>query len=201
MSIAFPTPAARPTAGCLASLALAAAALTSLPAGAYDFSIGVGAGAARGHVDCVASFSCDHSGTAANVSAAWRFAEGFDLRAQYFDAGSFKGGDTTPLGTEFGGKFKVGVIGLTGGYTWTFAPQWSLSGRLGIASVHTRFEYADPFSGSASKTTTQPLAGIGLGYAITPQVRLGLDYDATRFKAHDTHGSLQMLGVSAQYSF
>ena len=202
MSIVLPTLPARAAGGSLASLALAAAALMPVPAGAAnDFSIGVGAGAARGHVDCVASFACDRSGTAASVSAGWRFGDGFDVRAQYFGAGGFKGGDASPLGTEFGGKFKVGAIGLTGGYTWTFAPAWSLSGRLGVASVRTRFEYADPFSGSASKTTTQPLAGVGLGYAITPQVRLGLDYDATRFKVHTTHGSLQMLGVSAQYSF
>jgi hypothetical protein len=202
MSIAFPTLPARPTAGCLATLAIAAAALTPLAArAANDFSIGVGAGAARGRVDCVASFPCDRSGTAASVSAAWRFGDGFDLRAQYFGAGSFKGGDTSPLGTEFGGTFKVGAIGFTGGYTWTFAPQWSLSGRLGLASVRTRFEYASPFSGSASKTTTQPLGGVSLGYAVTPQVRLGLDYDATRFKAHTTHGPLQTVGLSAQYSF
>ena len=202
MSIAFSTLPARPAAGCLASLVLAAAALTSIPARAgNDFSIGVGAGAARGRVDCVASFACDRSGTAASVAAAWRFGDGFDLRAQYFGAGSFKGGDTTPLGTEFGGTFKVGAIGFTGGYSWTFAPAWSLSGRLGFASVRTRFDYAAPFTGSASKTTTQPLGGVGLGYAVTPQVRLGLDYDVTRFKVHTTHGPLQMLGVSAQYSF
>jgi predicted porin len=202
MSIAFPTHPARPAAGCLASLVFAAVALTPTPArAANDFSIGIGAGAARGRVDCVASFPCDRSGTAASASAAWRFGDGFDLRAQYFGAGSFKGGDTSPLGTEFGGTFKVGAIGFTGGYTWTFAPQWSLSGRLGLASVRTRFDYASPFTGSASKTTTQPLGGVSLGYAFTPQIRLGLDYDATRFKVHTTHGPLQMLGVSAQYSF
>ena len=200
MSIAFPT-LARPAAARLAGLALAAAALTPFAARAYDFSVGIGAGAAHGDVDCVASFPCDHSGTAVSVWGAWQVGNGVDVRLQYFDAGSFKGGDTTPLGTEFGGKFKVGVTGLTGGYTWAFAPQWSLSGRVGVASVKTRFEYADPFTGSASKTTAQPLGGVSVGYAITPQLRLGLDYDLTRFKVHTTHGPLQMLGASAQYSF
>ncbi len=202
MSIVLPTLAARAVAGCLASLVLAAVGLAPIAAhAANDFSLGVGAGAARGRVDCVASFPCDRSGMAANVSAAYRLGGSFDVRAQYFGAGSFKGGDTTPLGTEFGGTFKVGAIGLSGGYTWTFAPDLSLSGRLGVASVRTRFDYAGPFTGSASKTTTQPLVGVGLGYAITPQIRLGLDYDATRFKVHTTRGPLQMLGVSAQYSF
>ena len=202
MSIAFPTPPARPAAACLTTLILAAVTLTATPVrAAKDFSIGVGAGAASGRVDCVASFACDRSGTSASVSAAYRFSNSIDVRVQYFGAGSFKGGDTTPLGTEFGGTFKVGAIGLTGGYTWTFAPAWDLSGRLGIASVRTRFDYASPFAGSASKTTTQPLVGVSLGYAITPTIRLGLDYDATRFKVHTTRGPLQILGVSAQYSF
>jgi Outer membrane protein beta-barrel domain len=202
MSILFAMPPARSAAGCLAGLVLAATTLTASPAqAANDFSIGVGVGAARGRVDCVASFPCDRSGTSAGISAAYRFSDSIDLRAQYFGAGSFKGGDTSPLGTEFGGTFKVGAIGLTGGYTWTFAPAWSLSGRLGFASVRTRFEYASPFTGSASKTTTQPLIGAGIGYAITPTIRLGVDYDATRFKVHTNRGPLQMLGVAAQFSF
>lgn len=40
-----------------------------------------------------------------------------------------------------------------------------------------------------------------MAYAITPTLRVGLDYDLTRFKVHTTRGQLQMLGVAAQYSF
>ena len=47
----------------------------------------------------------------------------------------------------------------------------------------------------------QPLLGLGLAWQLTPAVGVGLDYDVTRFKAHSTHGALQMLGVAAQYSF
>jgi len=123
------------------------------------------------------------------------------VQASAFDAGHFTGGDTTPLGTEFGGTFKVSGLGLTAGYRWDFAPSWSLVGRAGLAAMRTRFDYANPAFGSARKTTTQPLLGLGLGYTITPTVRLSLDCDVTRFKVHTTRGSLQMLGVAAQYSF
>ena len=186
----------------LARAAIAAAVLGAVPAhAANDFNVGIGAGPARGRVDCVSSFPCDHSGSFANVSAGYRFGEVWDVRAQYFGASKFKGGDTTPLGTEFGGSFKVSGLAVTGGYTWRFAPAWSATGRLGIATVRTRFAYSAPFSGSASQTTTQPVFGLGVGYAITPQVRVGVDYDATRFKVHTTRGPLQMLGVAAQFSF
>ena len=116
------------------------------------------------------------------------------MQPVWLDAGHFKGGDTSPLGTEFGGIFEVSGFGLTGGYRWEFAPSWSLAGRAGLASVRTRFDYADAAVGSASKTTTQPLLGLGLACAITPTMRLSLDYDVTRFEVHRTRGPLQMLG-------
>ena len=187
---------------CATRSLLAGAALTGAPlAGAADFSVGVGAGADRGRVDCVASFPCERSSTHAKLYAGYQLSQTIDLQIVYFDGGSFRGGDTTPLGTEFGGKFKVNGLGLSAGYRWAFAPAWSLSGRAGLASVRTHFDHANPVWGSASQTTTQPLLGVGVAYAITPTIRLGLDYDMTRFKVHTTRGPLQMLGLAAQFSF
>ena len=183
-------------------LALATvAALACGAARAADFSLGAGAGASRGKVDCLAAFPCDHSDASFKIFAGYQVTPEIDVRLSYFGGGSFKGADVSPLGTQFGGTFKVSGLGLSGGYLWRFAPAWSLHGRLGVASVRTRFDYADPFSGSASKTTTQPVAGLALGYDFTPAVRVGLDLDATRFKAHNTQGSLQTLGLFAQFAF
>jgi Outer membrane protein beta-barrel domain len=179
----------------------AAALLAAGSASAADFSIGLGAGTDRGRVDCVASFACDRGSAAWKLFAAYKVSQAVDVQAVWFDAGRFEGGDTTPLGTEFGGTFKVSGLGLTGGYRWDFAPSWSLAGRAGIAAMRTRFDYANAAFGSVSKTTVQPLLGLGLAYAITPSVRLSLDYDVTRFKVHTTRGPLQMLGLAAQYSF
>ena len=179
----------------------AAALIGAGAASAADFSVGLGAGADRGRVDCVASFPCDRGSAHWKLFAGYQLSEAVDVQAVGFDAGRFKGGDTTPLGTEFGGTFKVSGFGLTGGYRWQFAPSWSLAGRAGLAAVRTRFDYANAAFGSASKTTVQPLLGLGLAYAITPAVRLSLDCDVTRFKVHTTRGSLQMLGLAAQYSF
>lgn len=182
------------------AFALAAAAAASA-ASAQGFTVGIGAGTDRGHVDCVPSFPCDRSSTDWKLTGAWRFAEVYDVQLAYFGAGRFQGGDVTPAGTEFGGTFKISGIGLTAGYRWDFAPSWSLVARAGAANVHTRFEYANALAGDVTKTTLQPLAGIGVGYAITPSVRVGLDYDITRFKAYTRNGSLRMLGLAAQFSF
>jgi OOP family OmpA-OmpF porin len=181
-------------------LALVAAGAAG-SANAQGFVVGGGAGASRGKVDCEAAFPCDHSDTGFKVFAGYQFNPAVDARLSYFDDGSFQGSDITPGGTSFGGKFKVSGFGLTAGYLWNFAPAWSLHAEAGVASMRTRFEYAAPFSGSVDKTTVQPLAGLSLGYAVTPSLRIGLDYDVTRFKAHDSNGSMQTLGLSAQFSF
>jgi len=126
-----------------------------------------------------------------------------DVQATLFDAGRFRGGDTTPLGTPFGGAFKAMGIGITAGRAWELGSGWSVAARAGAAGVRTRFSYADPFSGvaSVSKTTLQPMAGASVAFAVTPTLRVGIDYDVTRFKVHTTRGSLHLLGVAAQLSF
>ena len=175
--------------------------LAASAATAADFSVGIGAGAADGRVDCVASARCDRNGASWKLFGSYRIGEQVDMQAAYFHAGRFQGGDTSPLGTEFGGSFRVDGVGLTAGYRWAFAPRWSLVGRAGIASLHTRFEYADAAWGSVGKTTVQPLLGLALAYQISPAIGVGLDYDATRFKAHATRGPLHMFGATAQFSF
>ena len=180
------------------------AALLCLAAGsacAADFSVGVATGADQGRVDCVAGFACEHNGSFGKLFGVYSMAPAYELQATLFDAGRFKGGDTTPLGTAFGGTFKVSGLALSLGYRWALAPEWSLVARAGIANVRTRFDYANAAYGSASKTTTQPLIGLGVSYALAPTWRVGLDFDLTRFKVHTTQGRLQMLGLAAQVSF
>jgi hypothetical protein len=186
---------------CLPGLIVAAGLASAGSAAADDFSAGVGGGADRGHVDCVSSFACDRSATFAKAFVGYRWGDAVELQALYFDAGHFKGGDITPLGSEFGGTFKVSGFGLSAGYRWVVAPAWSVTARAGAASVRTRFDYANDLASSVSKTTLQPLAGIGIAYAVTPQWRVGVDYDVSRFKVHTTRGPLQMLGLAAQFSF
>ena len=170
-------------------------------AGEPSFSIGVAAGPAGGRVDCVASFPCDRASSQFKLSGAWNFADAWDAQLAYFRAGRFLGGDPIPAGGEFGGTFRVDGVGLTAGYHWTFAPGWSVIARLGAASVRTRFEYANALAGDVSKTTLQPLGGVGIGYAVTPALQIGVDYDVTRFKVYRKQGSLRALGIAAQFSF
>jgi hypothetical protein len=183
-------------AACVLSVAAGVA-----PAFAQDFGVVFGGGAAKGKIECIDAFPCDESSAFWKLAGAWRATPEVEMQLSLFGAGKFDGGDTTDLGTPFGGDFKVGGVGLTAGYRWAFAPRWSAVARLGVAAVRTRFHYAAPFDGSKSKTLAEPLGGIGIGYEISPQWRVGIDYDETRFKVHKERGALRMLGVAAQYSF
>lgn len=189
------------TAGCAMLIALASQAALAADDAATVFSVGAAGGAADGRVDCVQPYPCDHhAGYGKATASAW-IASTVELQASYFRVGDLQGGDTTPLGTRFGGTFKLSGVGLTAGYRWALAPDWDLTARAGVAAVRARFAYAAPFSGEPSKTTVQPLGGLDLDYAITPALRVGLDYQATRLKAHVTRGTLQMIGVGVQFSF
>jgi hypothetical protein len=177
--------------------------LASLCARVGDFSIGAGVGLDRGTTNCVGAHACDHGSVHAKMSLNYRVVNGVELHVLAFDAGRFGGGDTSPRGTPFSGRFKGRAVGAAAGYRWTLRPEWSRKGQLGVVSVRTRFDYATPFTVDVDvdKTTTQPLAGLSLAHAFTPNWQLSLDYDETRFKAHTTRGSLRMVGLAAQYEF
>jgi Outer membrane protein beta-barrel domain len=185
----------------LAAASVASAASAASPILAADFSLGASAGVDQGRVVCVTSFACDRRSANLKLFVGYRLNDAVEVRAVYLNAGRFKGGGTSAAGIEFGGDFKVGGFGLTAGYRWAVAPLWSVSAHAGLASVRTRFEHANPVWGSASQTTLQPLLGVGLAYAVTPALRLGIDGDTTRFKVHTTRGPLRLLGLSAQLSF
>ncbi len=170
-------------------------------ASAADVEVGLSAGIDTGRVDCVASAPCDRRSNHVKLSAAYRLGETTDVQFTVFNAGKFDGGDTTPLGTEFGGTFKVSGVALSAGYRWDIAPQWRLRAHAGLASVRTSFDYINPVWGSASQSNVQPWVGLGLAYAVSPTLRLGLDADLTRFKVHTTRGPVRMLGLAAQFSF
>ena len=168
---------------------------------AEDFAVSVGGGATGGRVDCLDGFPCDHHAGYLKVAAAYGGFDPLELQVGYFRVGDLKGADTTPLGTKFGGTFKVSGVGFTAGYRWHVVPDVDLVARGGAAVVRARFAYDAPFAGEPSKTTVQPYGALTLQYALTPQWQVGLDYDLTRLNAHVRRGTLQMVGASLQYHF
>lgn len=191
----------RPLAAAATVAAVAALWLATSPVHAEGLSVGAGAGAVNGRTDCVSGYRCNRRDGGLRLFAGWQVDDAIEVQALYLHAGRFHGGNTTPGGTEFGGRFDVQALGVTGGYRWPLDGGWVLEAQAGVAAVRTRFRYASPYDGTVSKTVAQPLVGLGVAYPIAPGWELSLDYDATRFKVHTEVGLLQMLGLSARYSF
>ncbi|CAN5194296.1 hypothetical protein BH10PSE17_BH10PSE17_18970 [soil metagenome] len=185
-----------------ACIALAAVCNSATAAEPTPWYAGVGVGLDNGRVDCLDEFKCDHTDKAIKVFGGYKVDPNTELQLTWFNAGHFNGGDVAPLGTHFGGEFGVTGWAFTYGYRYSFAPAWSVIGRGGLAINRASFDYTNPAYGSdKSKTTAQPYGSVGLGYALTPAITVGFDYDLTRFKAHKDTGLLQTFGLSAQYAF
>ena len=141
--------------------------------------------------------------TARRARPSW-LASTVELQVELLPASvDLEGGDTTPLGTRFGGTFNAlrrrPDRGLSVGLRARLGPH--SRGRVVAGRPRTLRLRGSRSRGEPSKTTVQPLAGLDLDYAITPALRVGLDYQATRLKAHVTRGTLQMIGVGVQFSF
>jgi hypothetical protein len=105
MSLPIPSFSLRPAAGPARLRRLALAAFLGAgvgcadPALAQTFSVGFGAGPAKGHVECVDAFPCDQSSAFWKLAGGWRPTPEVELQLSAFGAGKFDGGDTTDLGT------------------------------------------------------------------------------------------------------
>ncbi|CAN5234037.1 hypothetical protein BH09PSE6_BH09PSE6_01690 [soil metagenome] len=185
-----------------ACVALAAVCNSAAAAEPSPWYAGLGGGLDNGRVDCLDGFKCDHTDKAWKIFAGYQVDPNTELQLTWFNAGHFNGADIAPLGTRFGGEFGVTGFAFTYGYRYVFMPSWTLVGRGGLAINKARFDYYEPaYGGDKSKTTAQPYGSLGIGYAVSPDITVGFDYDLTRFKAHQDKGLLQTFGVSAQYAF
>ncbi|CAN5148838.1 hypothetical protein BH09PSE6_BH09PSE6_08300 [soil metagenome] len=177
----------------------------SEPAFAADpapFYLGGAIGLNNGRVDCLEDFKCDHTDKALKLFGGYLVTPETELQLTWFNAGHFNGGNVAPLGTRFGGEFGVTGWAFTGGYRYALQPGVTLVARGGLSLVRANFDYSNPaYGGDKSKTTAQPYGGLSALYSVTPQIKVGLDYDLTRFKAHRDNGLLQTFSLSAQYAF
>src|SRR6188508_269032 len=95
-----PDPASRRSAMRRRTLVLCAALLAAGGTRAGDFSLGAGLAVSHGKGRCVDSFACDRSSFGGKAFGGYRVDDAWDVEAVYFGGHDFKGGDTTPLGTE-----------------------------------------------------------------------------------------------------
>lgn len=182
-----------------------AAALAFSGAACAGGYFGGSLGATHANIDCAGTTSCDDSSTGGKIFGGARFGPatglGIGVELMGYDYGKPKatllfGGTPSSLSLR-GTGYGVGVS-LAG----PFAPAWSVTARLGVASNKVKTSATiGTLSGTDSDTTTQAYYGFGIGYQVTPNMVLDFAFDATRFKYIDQSFNSRMLGAGLTFSF
>ena len=178
----------------------AAALLAPVPALA-QFYTGVGAGPSRIDIGCAGATSCDTGDNGFKVYAGWNVSGPWALEAVYFDWGkanrsSSAGGITSTLATDATG------VGVGAAYTILFG--WGhCFARAGLAQNGADTSTAvGGVASSSSHSTTEPYAGFGCGYSLTPTLMVTADADFSRVKYTSTDkAGAQLLTLGLRFSF
>jgi OOP family OmpA-OmpF porin len=138
----------------------------------------VGFGRASWNVDCSGAATCSRSHSAVRLAAGLEVGKGIAVEGFYSDLGKVTAAD--PGGSA---EIKGNAIGATMALSANFAADWRGLIRIGAASVQAKGT-ANGYGASASvsKTSLQPVVGLGLSYAITPSLYAEAGYDRTRLE-------------------
>ena len=167
--------------------------------------VGGAAGMANVSESCDGTTNCDRDDVGYKLYAGYKFTPNLAVEAGYADFGkaSLEG---FVLGYKVRGDMKSTAAFLVGAFHGDFTPQFSGVARLGVANVKSTIDTTilagNVALTSQSETKLQPLFGLGLGYAVTKNVKLTLDADFTKTAEFQGESdSLRLISVGAQYSF
>lgn len=120
------------------------------------------------------------SDTSPGLYAGYQFNDVFGVEAGYTNIGDFKIHVTMPDGRGIAEDYKVDALTLAGTVSKQLGSNFSIFGKLGAAFTHVKdtYKFSDnPKLFSFSKRRTNPLLGIGVKYAISPQASLRAEYE------------------------
>jgi OOP family OmpA-OmpF porin len=154
----------------------AAAALSAaLLAGPVSAQTYLGAGAGAARTDT--------NETSWKLYGGYQFNPAWGFELGYTDLGRYRGSD-------------ISSWSAAGTGTMALADRWSLFGKLGASSNRPRFSGASDHTGL--------LAGVGVGYRMTKNIGLRLEYEDFGKLSDDSNGNNTRgsnLGLSAKYAF
>lgn len=181
------------------ALALATiAALAVSPAAMAQTYVGVGAGPADIDLNCTGATSCDTRSNGAKLFGGFKFAPNWGAELNYFNFGKAK---TTGPGAV-SGTMKATGWGAGVAYVGEFAPQWLGVGRLGVARTKSDLSgTVGSFTAADSKSSTNPYIGLGVGYAVLPNLSVDLALDFSRVKYASEKANVRLLSVGVTFGF
>ncbi|MGM9484512.1 outer membrane beta-barrel protein [Roseateles sp. NT4] len=184
----------------LAALALAAGAQAQSNRSGSNAEHNYGlASIGQGHlnVDCTGVQSCDRNAAGGKIMFGHAYGNGFAIEGGYTNFGKFHASQGA-----VGLTGRPEALSVSGAYTANLSPDVGLVGRLGVARVRTKANAeVGVLTGSTRDSTTQPIAGLAVNYALTPNARVELGVDATRAELQGERTNVRMVSVGARMAF
>lgn len=141
-----------------------------------------------------AATSCDDGASGWKVYGGAYISEHFSLELNYFNFGKYS---STASGVKTEDTLKAFGVGLA--YEGKLTTNLSLIGRLGIANVMAQESVST--GTSSSNSTSNPYAGLGISYAVTPQIKVQGAFDFTQAEISGKSGNVSLLSAGVAYEF
>lgn len=143
--------------------------------------------------------SITESDTAFQITGGYRFTPNVGVEVGYTNLGK---AEVSGQGLTASSKPQSIHLAVTG--AWNFTPEFAVTGKLGAAHTRTKLEGSGAgYSESETESRTSLVYGIGVSYAITPNVAVIAEYQDFGKIIKDNGADLKAHVVSAgvRYSF
>lgn len=173
-------------------LAFAVAALSMSAAASAQVYGSLGLGLSRwldNDSACVGALVCDREDTSYRAALGYRFNSWIAIEGSYVGFGKMRVRQSTSWTS-----FDAAGPALSAAFTVPLGgDKVYLRGRLGLVSMQTKVSVTQDAGGTASDvgSSTQPYAGFGVGYRLTPYMTLDGSFDVSRAKYGNTGGSIK----------
>ena len=170
---------------------LAAALLTLAPAqAASDVYVGGNIGLGGINVDCAAA-ECDDSSVGYKIYGGYKFSTNLAVEVAYINYGK---ATQTYLGRDY--DLKATGFGVSLAYLGEIDKQWSWSARAGLAS-----NKGDDDLNNQSESKMKFTAGLGVGYAVSPELSIQGAVDLSQIEINGDSGGVYLFSLGLQYAF
>ena len=192
----------------LASIIAAAFVATPVLAQGY-VGLGVGSSSASG-IDqtsgAVSLTSSNNSRTSVKIFGGFKFTPNWGLEAQYADLGNRDFVIRNGAAQVGSGNVKLSQFSLAGTGTLPLASNFSVFGKLGASNNSGKVNAAVPVAGvtfNDSGNKTDLMVGVGLTYAVTPQIAVRAEYEDFGKFNNNSGNSIRVnnFSIGLQYSF
>lgn len=196
----------------LTACAIAAATLTAVPAFAQGYiGFGVGSSRATGGDGTTAGTTITGSNSSKSsykIYGGFQFTPNWGVEAQYTDLGNRSFVLSNPLvaaGAPGSGSTRANQFSIAGTGTLPLSSSFSLIGKLGVTANRTSSSASAGFVVN-SQNRTDAIIGVGVQYAITPALKVRLEYeDFGKFSNNSAVAGGNVRGnntsLNLQYSF